>query len=386
MVLNFDPNKLETPCYVVDEALIIKNLEILKDVATRTNCKVLLAQKAFSMYSLYPLIGKYLHGTAASGLYEARLGYEEMGGEVHVHSPVYRFGDFDELLSICDCIVFNSFNEWQKYREKAMKAVALRGSGNPLRFGIRINPEFSTQKNPMYDPCAKGSRLGVTLKNFRPDLLEGISGIHFHTLCEQNSDALAATLKAVEEKFGQYLYDMEWINFGGGHYITAEDYDIDTLVSCIKHFQEKFGLEVYLEPGEAIALNAGFLVASVIEIAESGGVHNAFLDASAACHIPEIISFRYRVDVLNSGLANEKAHNYSLVAPSCLSGDIFGEYSFDEPLKINDKIVFTDSATYTMVKNNTFNGIRLPSIVIARKNGEIQIVKEFGYNDFKSRL
>jgi len=383
MALNFDPNKLETPCYVVDEALLIKNLEILKSVINRTNCKILLAQKAFSMYSLYPLIGKYLHGTAASGLHEARLGYEEMGGEVHIHSPVYRPNDFDEILDICDVIVFNSFNEWQKYREKAMQAKIKRSN---MRFGIRINPEHSTQPNPLWDPCAKGSRLGTTIDNFKPDLLEGISGIHFHTLCEQNSDALAATLEAVETRFGQYLHNMEWINFGGGHHITREDYDIDTLVSCIKRFQEKYNLEVYLEPGEAVAFNAGFLVASVVDIIESKGKHNAFLDASAACHIPEILSFRYRVDVLNAGEANEKKHTYTLAAPTCLSGDVFGEYSFDEPLKVNGRVIFTDSATYTMVKNNTFNGVRLPSIVIARQNGELDIVKEFGYSDFKSRL
>ncbi|MDR2167164.1 MAG: carboxynorspermidine decarboxylase [Clostridiales bacterium] len=378
--MNFDPNKLETPCYIVDEALLIKNLEILKSVIKRTGCKILLAQKAFSMYSLYPLIGQYLHGTAASGLHEARLGREEMGGEVHIHSPVYRRGDFDEILGICDYIVFNSFNEWQKYRQKAMVA------NRPLKFGIRINPEFSTQTNPLYDPCAQGSRLGTTLKNFRPDLLDGISGIHFHTLCEQNSDALAATLEAVEAKFGQYLHGMEWINFGGGHYITRDDYDIDTLVACITRFQQKYGLEVYLEPGEAVALDAGFLVASVVEIAESGKTKNAFLDASAACHIPEILAFRYRVDALGAGVGGEKAHNYTLVAPTCLSGDVFGEYSFDEPLKINDRIIFTDSATYTMVKNNTFNGVRLPDIAIARQNGEIEVVKRFGYEDFKSRL
>ena len=383
MALNFDPNTLQTPCYVVDEALLIKNLETLKAIADRTNCKILLAQKAFSMYSLYPLIGKYLHGTAASGLYEALLAYEEMGKEVHIHSPVYRPDDFDRILDICDVIVFNSFEQWQKYREKAMQAKRKRPN---LRFGIRINPEFSTQPNPLWDPCASGSRLGTTLANFRPDLLEGISGLHFHALCEQNSDALATTLKVVEDKFGSYLQDMQWINFGGGHYITKADYDVETLVSCITDFQERYDIEVYLEPGEAIALDAGFLVASVLDIAENGERVNVFLDASAACHIPEILSFRYRVDVLNAGLANEKRHTYTLVAPTCLSGDIFGDYSFDEPLEINDKIVFTDSATYTMVKNNTFNGVGLPSIVIARADGEVEVVKRFGYDDFKSRL
>ncbi|MCL2170145.1 MAG: carboxynorspermidine decarboxylase [Defluviitaleaceae bacterium] len=379
MSLNFEPNALDTPCYVVDEALLIKNLEILKSVAKRANCKILLAQKAFSMYSLYPLIGQYLHGTAASGLYEARLGHEEMGGETHVHSPVYRPSHFDDILRICDVIVFNSFNEWEKYRKRALGAQGKRGN---MRFGIRINPELSTQPNPLWDPCREGSRLGVTLSNFRADLLEGISGIHFHTLCEQNSDALAATLEAVEEKFGQYLHNMQWLNFGGGHHITRDDYDIDTLIDCIRHFREKYDLEVYLEPGEAIALNAGFLVASVVDI--SG--HNVFLDASAACHIPEILSFGYRVDAVNAGRAGEKEHTYTLAAPTCLSGDIFGEYSFDKPLKVDDRVVFTDSATYTMVKNNTFNGVGLPSIVIAKKNGEIQVVKEFGYDDFKSRL
>jgi carboxynorspermidine decarboxylase len=383
--------KVKTPCYIVDEALLTRNLEILKDVSTRAGCKILLAQKAFSMFSLYPLIGKYLDGTASSGLHEARLGHSEMGGETHVFSTAYCADDFDEILEISDYIVFNSFNEWQKYRTKAMNAQ--NKHGNAVKFGIRINPEFSTQSNAMYDPCTKGSRLGVTLGNFRADLLDGISGLHFHTLCEQNSDALAATLEVVEEKFAPYLSKMEWLNLGGGHHIAKEDYDVDTLIDCVIRLKQKYGLRIYLEPGEAVALNAGFLVTSVLDIVENGGIQTAVLDTSAACHVSEVLEVNYEVNILGavkladeSARGSEKAFTYSLGGPTCFAVDVFGEYSFNQPLKIGDKLVITDMATYTMVKNNTFNGIKLPSIAIMRKNGLIEIVKEFGYDDFKSRL
>jgi carboxynorspermidine decarboxylase len=384
MKLNFDPEQIQTPCYVIDESLLTDNLKILRDVAERADCKILLAQKAFSMFSLYPLIGKYLDGTAASGLYEARLGFEEMGGETHVFSTAYHAGEIDELFSFCDYIVFNSFSQWQKYREKAMNANKKRG--DVLKFGIRINPELSTQPNPQYDPCAKGSRLGTTISNFRPDLLGGISGLHFHTLCEQNSDALSATLDVVEEKFGQYLYEMKWINMGGGHHITRKDYDIDTLIKCVKRFKQKYGLDVYLEPGEAIALNAGFLVTSVLDVAENAGTFIAVVDTSAACHISEVLEMRYRPNIIGAGEPGGKAHTYLLGGPTCFAIDVVGEYSFDKPLKVGDMLVITDMATYTMVKNNTFNGVKLPSIAIARENGDVEVVKEFGYNDFKSRL
>lgn len=375
--MNFDIYKLKTPCYVVDEELLTKNLEILKDTADRAGCKILLAQKAFSMFSVYPLIRRYLSGTAASGLYEARLGYEEMGGETHIFSAAYNEDEFDEILSICDHIVFNSFSQWEKYRDKALKSDRM--------FGIRINPEHSTQTHGIYDPCSRGSRLGVTAKNFREDLLEGISGLHFHTLCEQNSDDLISTVAVVEEKFGEYLKKMNWVNFGGGHHITRADYDIDSLVECVLRFKDKYGTEVYLEPGEAVALNAGFLVSTVLDIVDNE-ISTAILDTSAACHMPDVIEMPYRPYVAGSGNPGEKAHTYRLGGPTCLAGDIIGDYSFDAPLKPGDRLVFCDMAIYSMVKNNTFNGMKLPSIVLAKKDGTVKLIKSFGYEDFKNRL
>ncbi|MGX8709771.1 MAG: carboxynorspermidine decarboxylase [bacterium] len=368
---------LPTPCYVVDEALLIKNLEILRDTARRAGCKILLAQKAFSMFAVYPLIGQYLDGTTASGLFEAKLGREEMGGETHVFSAAYLENDFEEILRICDHITFNSFYQWEKYRRQSL------ASGKS--FGIRINPEHSTQEHGIYDPCAAGSRLGVTLQNFRPDLLEGIEGLHFHTLCEQNSDALMETLAAVEDKFGAFLPQMKWVNFGGGHHITRPDYDRDALISCIRRFQEKYGVEVYLEPGEAVAMNAGFLVTSVLDIVKNG-IETALLDASAACHMPDVIEMPYRPPLYESGNAGEKAYTYRLAGATCLAGDVIGDYSFDHPLKPGDRLAFCDMAIYSMVKNNTFNGICLPSIALRRQNGELTVVRRFGYADFKNRL
>lgn len=377
MKIHFNTNRLQTPYYIVDENLLIKNLQILKSVSEQTGCKILLAQKAFSMFSLYPLIAQYLDGTTASGLFEAKLGFEEMGKENHIFSVAFQEHEFDEILKICDHIVFNSFTQWEKYREKALQS--------DKEFGIRINPECSTQNHAIYDPCAKGSRLGVTKAHFRPDLLEGISGLHFHTLCEQNSDDLVTTVQAVEEKFGAYLHQMKWVNFGGGHHITRADYDIKTLVDCINRFQEKYGVTVYLEPGEAVALNTGFLVSTVLDIVEND-IQIAILDTSAACHMPDVLEMPYRPNVMDADLPNKKPYTYRFAGTTCLAGDIIGDYSFDKPLSIGDQVIFCDMAIYSMVKNNTFNGMNLPSIAIATKEGKVKLVKQFGYNDFKQRL
>ncbi len=377
MELGFDLNAIETPYYIVDEGLLIRNLEILKSIINQTGCHILLAQKAFSMYSLYPLIRTYLNGTTASGLYEAKLGYEEMGGETHVFSPAYSEKEFDEILNICDHIVFNSFSQWEKYREKALLS--------QKKFGIRINPECSTQEHAIYDPCSTGSRLGVTIQNFRPDLLDGISGFHFHTLCEQNADALAETLKAVEEKFGKYFSKIKWINFGGGHHITRPDYDVQTLISCIRHFKDQYQLDVYLEPGEAVALNTGYLVSTVMDVIDNK-LQNAILDTSAACHMPDVLEMPYRPNIISAGMPGEKKFTYRLGGPTCLAGDIIGDYSFDHPLKPGDKLVFCDMAHYSMVKNNTFNGMKLPSIAIADRNHQVKLIRSFGYEHFKERL
>jgi len=371
-------NELKTPCYIVQKSKLRKNLEILKKVQTETGCRILLAQKAFSMYSLYPFIGEYLSGAAASGLYEARLGFEEMKKENHVFSPAYREDEIDEILKISDHIVFNSPNQLEKYREKAHQY--------KRSIGLRINPECSTQKDhAIYDPCAPFSRLGTRTEQINEEMLEGVDGFHFHTLCEQNSDDLETTLNAVIEKFSRYLKRLKWINFGGGHHITRADYNIETLKKCIRKMQNDYNLTVYLEPGEAIALNAGVLLTEVLEIVNNG-MDTAILDASAACHMPDVLEMPYRPPLLNSGDAGEKKYTYRLSSASCLAGDVIGDYSFDEPLKTGQRLEFQDMAIYTMVKNNTFNGMRLPDIVLEEENGDYKIIKTFGYEDFKCRL
>ncbi len=377
MNIDFDIYNLSTPYYIVDENLLIKNLEILKNVADRTGCHILLAQKAFSMFHFYPLIGRYLNGTTASGLYEARLGHEEMGKETHIFSPAYKDAQFDEILAICDHIIFNSFSQWEKFRDRAISA--------GKQCGIRVNPECSTQEHGIYDPCSPGSRLGVTAEQFREDLLEGISGLHFHTLCEQNSDALAVTVEAFEAKFGKYLHEMKWLNIGGGHHITRPDYDVELLIQTINHLKSTYNIEVYVEPGEAVALNTGYLVSEVVDL-----LHNdmdiAILDTSAACHMPDVLEMPYRPQIIGAGLPSEKPYTYRLGGPTCLAGDVIGDYSFDRPLKTGDRLVFCDMAIYSMVKNNTFNGIGLPSIAVADTERQVRLIRSFGYEDFRERL
>lgn len=374
--------ELKTPCYVIDEKKLRENLEILAGVQQRTGCKILLAQKAFSCFHEYPLIGKYLKGTTASGLFEARLGREEMNLENHVFSPAYREEEMDEIAGLCDHIVFNSFGQLEKY------APRLKGKS----IGLRINPEYSTQEDhAIYDPCAPGSRLGVTAKKFRenaehsPQLLEALDGLHFHTLCEQNSDDLERTLAAVEEKFGQWLPRMKWLNMGGGHHITRADYDIDRLERCIRRMQERYGVEVYLEPGEAVALNAGYLATQVLDVVENG-IQTLILDASAACHMPDVLEMPYRPPLRDSGKPGEKPWTYRLSSYTCLAGDIIGDYSFDREIQAGDRLYFEDMAIYSMVKNNTFNGIGLPDIAVMDENGDCRVIRSFGYEDFKERL
>ena len=376
-------NEIQTPAYVLDLEKLKRNLEILGGVEKRSGCKILLAQKAFSMFSVYPLIGQYISGTTASGLFEAKLGKEEMGKENHVFSPAYREDEIDELADICDHIVFNSFSQLNKYKNRCK---------NKTSMGLRINPECSTQEShAIYDPCAPGSRLGITIEKFQeelndnPDALEGIEGLHFHTLCEQNADDLKKTIDAVEEKFGKYLKGMKWLNMGGGHHITRDDYNIELLEKCIKDIKEKYQLQVYLEPGEAIALNAGYLVTEVMDVVDND-ISILILDASAACHMPDVLEMPYRPPLYNSGLPNEKNYTYRLSSRTCLAGDIIGDYSFDKKIEVGDRLYFEDMAIYSMVKNNTFNGIGLPDIVTMDKDLECKLVKRFGYEDFKVRL
>ena len=369
---------LPTPCYLIDEAAIISNLEILRALRDETGCRILLAQKAFSLYALYPLISCYIDGVCASGLYEARLGAEEMRAQTHVFCAAYSQSEIDELAKICSHIVFNSMAQAERFHERA--------SAHGAKLGLRINPQCSTQEgHAIYDPCAKGSRLGITIENFPDTLPDWIDGLHFHTLCEQNSDALEKTLEAVEEKFGKYFNRIRWINFGGGHHITKPGYDIARLKKCINKMSDKYALQVYLEPGEAVALNAGELIAEVLDIVDNDG-KIAILDASAACHMPDVIEMPYTPPLKGAGKPGEKKHTYTLAGATCLAGDVIGKYSFDSPLKVGDKLRFQDMAIYSFVKNNTFNGMPLPSLAIRDTNGDCRIVKSFGYEDFKSRL
>lgn len=377
--MNFDLNAVPSPSYVVDEGLLIKNLEKLKSVADRTGCKILLAQKGFSMFSVYPLIRKYLDGVTSSGVLEARLGYEEMGKEVHTYAPAFSDAEFDEILSYSDHIVFNSFQQWNKFKDR------VKNHSKKIECGIRINPEYSEIEVDMYNPCFTHSRFGVTLDNFEPDQLDGIDGFHFHTMCEQNSDTLERTIQVVEQKFGNYLHQLKWINFGGGHHITRPDYDIDKLERSILYMKNKYDVDIYLEPGEAVALNTGYLVATVLDTLYNG-MQIAILDTSASCHMPDVLEMPYRPEIIGAGRPDEKAYTYRFGGPTCLAGDVIGDYSFDHPLQPGDKLVFCDMAHYSMVKNNTFNGINLPSIVLNTVNEGPKVIQQFGYDDFKNRL
>ena len=363
---------IQTPYYIVDENLLKKNLEKVVTLKERTGCKVLFAQKAFSMFSVYHVISEYLDGTCASGIYEAKLAHEHFGKENHIYAPAYKPEELEEALEICQHIIFNNLGQYERFKH------LLDGK----TVGIRVNPEHSTTKNPQYDPCIPQSRLGTKISDFPDELPEGISGLHSHTLCQQNSDDLESTFYALEAKFGKYLHKLDWINLGGGHMITWPHYDLDRLVNLVNYIKKTYNVQVYLEPGESIAYNTGFLVTSVLDIHNG----NVIMDASGSCHMPDCLSAPYKPDIIGAGLPNEKAYTYRLGGPTCLAGDNMYEYSFDTELKIGSKIVFEDMAHYTMVKNNTFNGIPLPAIAKVNLNGEVELVKTFDYSDFKNRL
>ncbi len=381
---------LQTPCYVIDEKKLKDNLRILHEIEQETGCHILLAQKAFSAFALYPFIGQYISGTTASGLYEARLGREEMGKENHVFAPAFKDADMPELVQICDHIVFNSVAQYERHRETVARYNQSKTGGVHCSIGIRVNPECSTQgDHAIYDPCAKGSRLGVTKalfdKAFEGRLPEDVEGLHFHTLCEQNADDLMTTFEAFEQKFGTYLSQIKWLNLGGGHHITRADYDRKALKELICRIKDTYGVTVYLEPGEAIALNAGYLVTEVLDI-----VHNdldiLILDASAACHMPDVLEMPYRPPLKDGYEAGEKPYTYRLSSMTCLAGDVIGDYSFEHKIQVGDRLVFEDMAIYSMVKNNTFNGIPLPDIVLLQEDKTTKLIKRFGYEDFKGRL
>jgi len=373
-------SRIRTPCYLIDTSLLRSNCEILRSVKERTGCKILLALKGFAMWSVFDTVNKYLDGTSGSSICECRLGKEEFGGEVHICCPAYRHDEINQIVSIVDHIVFNSMAQLDRFGEKIVSAKS------DIEIGLRVNPMHSEVEVDLYNPCGPGSRLGVR-PNQMPDTLPAwVSGLHFHTLCEKNADSLERTLAAAEKHFGDFFSRVKWVNFGGGHHISRADYDVDLLCRLITGFKERYGAEVYLEPGEAIALNAGFLVAAVLDIVQADKPV-AILDTSAAAHMPDVIEMPYRPNVQGAGKSGQKKHTYRLAGRTCLAGDVIGEYSFDKPLEIGDKLIFDDMAHYTMVKNTTFNGLVLPDIVIFdSSDGSFTVQRSFDYADFKGHL
>lgn len=372
--------ELPTPCYVVDESVLAHNLSILGGVQQRTGAKIILALKGFAMHRVFPQIREVLGGTTASSVNEARLGREIFGGEVHAYAPAYSDADVRELVPLVDHLVFNSVSQFHRYSDQVSSA-----KGRNVSIGLRINPEYSEVATALYDPCRQGSRLGIRRDELEGVDLDRVDGFHFHTMCEQNSDTLERTVQKVEEKFAPLFSNLKWFNFGGGHHISRDDYDVDRLCRVIEGFQERHGLQVYLEPGEAIALNAGTLVGSVLDIVP-GEPNNVILDLSATAHMPDVLEMPYRPEIQGAGNPGEKAHEYQLGGLTCLAGDQIGTYSFDRALALGDRLVFEDMAHYTMVKNTTFNGVHLPAIVLKKKSGELELVKQFDYEDYRDRL
>ncbi|WP_169941187.1 carboxynorspermidine decarboxylase [Campylobacter sp. RM15925] len=373
-------NTIKTPAYVCEEALLRKNLELLKRVKDESGAKILVALKGFALSGVMDIVSEYLDGATCSGLHEAKFANDFVKGEIHTYSPAFKDEEFDEILAISKHVVFNSFNQWKKFKDKALK------SG--VECGLRVNPESSVAPTDMYNPCGRFSRLGITAKNFRADLLDGITGLHFHALCEESAESLETVLMAFEEKFGEFIPKMKWINFGGGHHITRKDYNIELLINLIKNFRAKYGVEVYLEPGEAVGWQTGFLISSVLDIVENEK-NIAILDTSAEAHMPDTILMPYRPAVRNE--SKNGKFSYRFGGNTCLAGDIVGidagnaEYKFDEELKIGDRVIFEDQIHYTIVKNTTFNGIKLPDLLLLTKDGEIKTLREFGYEEYKRR-
>ena len=370
-------SELPSPAYVCEEELLEKNLKLLKYVQDEADVNILLALKGFAMHSTFDLCKKYLKGCCASGLHEAILAKEEFGLEVHTYSPAFKDEEIDEIISLSNHLVFNSINQVNRYKDRAFNKVSM---------GLRINPEYSSVEVDLYNPCAPFSRMGTTKENFDESVLEYLDGLHFHALCEQNVDALEGALVNFERNFSQYFSKLKWVNFGGGHHITRADYDVAGLIKLLKNFKAKYPhLKVYLEPGEAIGWQTGYLVATVLDTFENG-MNLAILDTSAEAHMPDTLAMPYRAMIRNSAEANEKKYTYRLGGNTCLSGDIIGDYSFDEPLKVGDKIILEDQIHYTMVKTTTFNGIKLPSIVLKTKENKYKIIRNFSYDDYKIRL
>ncbi len=381
-----DVTQVPTPAYVLEEALLKRNLALLDRVQKESGGKIILALKGFAFWSAFPWVREVLHGATASSLHEARLAKEEMRKEVHVYSVAFTDREFPHVLSIADHIVFNSFSQWRRFKPQVM-AERAGGAGREPRYvscGIRVNPGHSEVATPLYDPCYSNSRLGVTREEFRPEDLDGIDGLHFHAHCGNNSDTLERVVASFEKLFGEFLPRMKWINFGGGHHITKEGYDVDRLIRVIKGVRERHGTEVYVEPGEAVGWRTGPLVSSVVDIVRNG-MDIAILDTSATAHMPDTLEMPYRPEIRGADQPGKLAHTYRLGGLTCLAGDVIGDYSFGKPLAIGDKLVFEDMIHYTIVKNTTFNGIPLPSLCIWTAEGKLRVVREFGYNDYKLR-
>ena len=373
-----DYRELPSPCYLIDESILQRNLAILQSVQHRTGARILLALKGFAMHRVFPLIAETLAGTTASSLNEAKLGRERFGGELHACAPAYSDADIDQLLPLIDHLVFNSISQWHRFRDRVAAF-----DGPAISVGLRINPEYSEVETSIYDPCCPGSRLGIRADQLPPQL--DVDGFHFHTMCEQNADTLERTLDIVERKFADRIDALRWFNFGGGHHISRADYDVDRLCRIIESFRRRHDLQIYLEPGEAIALDAGVLVGSVLDIV-AGDPAQVILDLSATAHMPDVLEMPYLPEIRHAGTAGSKPYAYRLGGNTCLAGDRIGDYSFDRPLQIGDRLAFEDMAHYTMVKNTTFNGVRLPAIALRRIEGDIEIVREFGYETYRDRL
>jgi len=378
-----DLSQVPSPCHVLHRGLLEQNLRILRSVMDRSGAKVLLALKGFAQFSEAKLISKYLAGTTASGIHEALLGREEFGGEVHAYSPAFKDEEFADLLRVADHISFNSPTQWKRHKAAAQAA------GRKLSFGLRVNPEHAEVDVELYNPCAAGSRLGTLRSEIKSAAdLDGLEGLHFHTMCQQGSDVLERTVAAFEAKFGEFIPQMKWVNFGGGHHITREGYDLERLIRVITGFRQRWGqhIQVYLEPGEAIGIGTGVLVGTVLDLVHNG-VDIAIIDVSATCHMPDTLEMPYRADIMDADLPGKLPHTYRLGSVTCLAGDVIGDYSFPAPLKIGQRLVFMDMSHYTFVKNTTFNGVPLPAIAsFDPASGQTQVVRRFGYADYKNRL
>ena len=368
--------EIQTPVYVCEELLLEQNLTLLKEVSERSGATLLLALKGFAFKALAPLVDTYLSGCTCSGLHEAKFANEYFKGTIHTYSPAYKEEDIDEVIALSDHLIFNSFNQWEKYKHKAIGKTSC---------GLRLNPEVSSSPVDLYNPCGLYSRLGITKENMHYDKLEGIEGLHFHALCEQDASALEEVLKGFEERFGELIPRMKWVNFGGGHHITREGYDVEKLIALIQDFRKRYnGITVYLEPGEAVGWQTGPLVASVLDIVHNG-IDIAILDISAEAHMPDTLAMPYRAAIRGAGEVGEKPYMYRLGGPTCLAGDIMGDYSFDAPLKIGDKLIFEDMIHYTIDKNTTFNGVKLPDLAVLHKDGRYEVTSHFGYDEYQRR-